>query len=155
MAGKVRLAIDADRPLRHALEVRHDSFRDPCFIRLLRRHGVAGVFADSAGRWPYFEDLTADFAYLRLHGDEELYASGYTDSALETWARRIDTWSRGRQIDRAQTLSESQARLRKARDVYCYFDNDVKVRAPVDAHNLSDRLGLSWQPQQATVGKAA
>jgi uncharacterized protein YecE (DUF72 family) len=146
MAGRVRLAIDADRPLRHALEVRHDSFRDPAFIQLLHRHGVAGVFADTAGRWPYFEDLTADFVYLRLHGDEELYASGYTDTALDSWARKIDAWSRGRQIEGAQLLSDTSPALCKTRDVYCYFDNDVKVRAPVDAHGLSDRLGLSWQP---------
>jgi uncharacterized protein YecE (DUF72 family) len=146
MHGRTRLAIDADRPLRHALEVRHDSFRDEAFIRVLRRHNVAGVFADTAGRWPYFEDLTTDFAYLRLHGDEELYASGYTDAALKCWAKRIDKWSRGGQVDKPQTLSDSAPRLRKTRDVYCYFDNDVKVRAPVDAHSLSARLGLHWQP---------
>lgn len=153
MAGRVRLAIDADRPLRHALEVRHDSFRNEGFIRLLRRYGVAGVFADTAGRWPYFEDLSADFAYLRLHGDEELYASGYTAPALDRWAARIDTWSRGRQAEDAQTLAPTPGRARKTRDVYCYFDNDVKVRAPVDAHSLADRLGLSWPP--GVIARAA
>lgn len=151
MAGRVSLAIDTDRPLRHALEVRHDSFRNPAFVRLLRRHKVAGVFADTAGRWPYFEDLTADFVYLRLHGDQELYASGYTGRALDTWARRIDAWSRGRQIDGAQQLSGASARPRKTRDVYCYFDNDVKVRAPADAHRLAAKLGLHWQPAAATA----
>jgi uncharacterized protein YecE (DUF72 family) len=148
MVGKVRLAIDADRPLRHALEVRHDSFRDPAFIKLLRRYNVAGVFADTAGRWPYFEDLTADFAYLRLHGDKELYASGYTPGALQAWAHRIDTWSRGKQIDGAQLLSDAPPTPRSSRDVYCYFDNDIKVRAPADAHSLSGRLGLDWQPAE-------
>lgn len=146
MAGRVRLAIDADRPLRHALEVRHDSFRDPALIKLLRRYNVAGVFADTAGRWPYFEDLSADFVYLRLHGDQELYASGYTARALEGWAQRIDNWSRGRQIEGAQLLSTAAPRLCERRDVYCYFDNDVKVRAPADAHSLSAKLGLQWQP---------
>lgn len=151
MAGRVRLAIDADRPLRHALEVRHDSFRNPALIKLLRRYQVAGVFADTAQRWPYFEDLTADFAYLRLHGDETLYASGYTGRALKTWAHRIDTWSRGGQVADAQTLSPAAPRPRKTRDVFCYFDNDVKVRAPADAHSLSQRLGLEWQPAPAIV----
>ena len=121
--GRARLAYDRSRPLRHAIEVRHESFETESFVRLLRRHRVAVVFADTAGRWPFFEDLTADFVYLRLHGDEELYASGYTDEALDTWARRIKTW-------------------RRTRDVYCYFDNDVKVHAPHDAHALMQRLGL-------------
>ena len=62
------------------------------FVALLRRHGIALVVADTAGRWPLLEDLTADFVYLRLHGDEELYASGYSDAALDRWAARIDAW---------------------------------------------------------------
>ncbi|PFG40637.1 uncharacterized protein YecE (DUF72 family) [Georgenia soli] len=111
-----------DRPLRHALEVRHDSFRDPAFTDLLRAHEVAVVVADTAGRWPLIEEVTADFVYVRLHGDAELYVSGYDDAALDAWAARIRRWDEA------------------GRDVYVYFDNDVKVRAPVDAIALADRL---------------
>jgi len=141
MRGRSALAIDANRPLRHALEVRHPSFHDPAFIDLLRRHGVALVFADTAGRWPYLEDVTADFVYLRLHGDAELYVSGYSDPALEWWADRIRHWSKGREpADAIRTAGPAETR--RGRDVYCYFDNDAKVHAPFDAQVLMGKLGL-------------
>lgn len=82
------LRTDEDRPLRHALEVRHNSFIVPEFVELLRRHEIALVVADTAGKWPFMEDVTADFIYIRLHGDEQLYVSGYTDEALDLWAKR-------------------------------------------------------------------
>jgi uncharacterized protein YecE (DUF72 family) len=129
--------------LRHAVEIRHQSFRTSAFIKLLREHDVALVFADTARRWPYFEDLTSDFVYLRLHGDEELYVSGYTDTALDHWARRIELWSCGRQPADAKLVSSSSPRRVARRDVYVYFDNDVKVRAPIDAISLSRRLGIA------------
>lgn len=129
-------------PLRHAVEIRHESFRDPAFIDLLRKHRVALVVADTAGKWPYLEDLTADFLYLRLHGDAELYASGYTDSALQRWARRIRTWTRGQQPGDAHLAGERKAAVGGAKDLYCYFDNDLKVRAPFDARSLMKRLRL-------------
>lgn len=129
-------------PLRHAVEIRHDSFRDPAFVELLRQHRVALVVADTAGKWPYLEDLTADFLYLRLHGDAELYASGYTDSALQRWAQRIRTWTRGQQPGDAQLAGERKAAVSGAKDLYCYFDNDLKVRAPFDARSLMKRLKL-------------
>lgn len=128
------------RPLRHAIEVRHPSFVDPRFVALLRRHRVALVVADTAGRWPLLEDVTADFVYVRLHGDEELYASGYRDAALADWARRIDAWRRGGQVADARTASTLAPRKAPRRDVYCYFDNDVKVHAPFDAMRLARRL---------------
>jgi uncharacterized protein YecE (DUF72 family) len=115
--------VRVERALRYAVEVRHQTFVDPAFIALLRRAGVALCIADTAGRWPYLEDVTADFVYVRLHGDKRLYVSGYGGAALDAWAARIATWQRG------------------GRDVYVYFDNDVKVRAPFDAMNLAARLG--------------
>jgi uncharacterized protein YecE (DUF72 family) len=121
------------------MEVRHNSFIDPDFIALLRRHDVALVVADTAGRWPLIEDLTADFVYLRLHGDKELYASGYGDAALDRWAERISAWRQGRQVDDARLASDKPAR-RGQRDVFCYFDNDMKVHAPFDAARLAQRL---------------
>jgi uncharacterized protein YecE (DUF72 family) len=122
MAGRAWTTTDADRPLRHALEVRHASFTDPAFLDLLRAHDVAVVVADAAAEWPYLEAVTADFAYVRLHGSTELYASGYTVAALDEWAQRIRGWTE------------------QGVDAYAYFDNDAKVKAPRDAIALSARL---------------
>jgi uncharacterized protein YecE (DUF72 family) len=140
---KVALEIGANHRLRHALEIRNDSFIDPAFIALLRQYNVALVVADTAGKWPYYEDVTADFIYIRLHGAEELYASGYSDEALDRWAARIRAWSSGGQPDDAKTISDKGPVKRASRDVYCYFDNDIKVRAPFDARNLIIKLGLA------------
>ena len=132
MIGRSRLAIDADRPLRHAIEIRHPSFMTGEFVRLLREHGIGLVVADTAGKWPKMFQVTGDFVYVRLHGDIRIYTSGYSDRALAGWARRIRAWHRDR------------------RDVYVYFDNDVKVKAPFDALNLMQKLGLRWDPADAT-----
>ena len=140
--GRSRLAIDANRRLRHAVEIRHDSFVDPAFVRLLRRYRIALVVADAAGLFPYKEDVTADFVYMRLHGDTELYASGYGDRALARWAGRIRAWRAGGQPKDADVIVAQPPRARAARDVYCYFDNDAKVKAPFDAAHLMRMLGL-------------
>lgn len=140
--GRTRLAIDRSRRLRHAVEIRHESFLDPSFVALLRRHRIALVVADTAGKWPYCEDVTADFVYIRLHGDEQIYASGYGDAALDRWEARIDAWSRGREPADAQRISDRPPPARARRDVYCYFDNDIKVKAPFDALRLIEKLGL-------------
>jgi uncharacterized protein YecE (DUF72 family) len=103
---------------------------------------VALVVADTAGKWPYREDVTADFMYLRLHGEEELYASGYTEEALDRWAARIRAWSEGSEPADARRISDTPPSRRASRDVYCYFDNDVKVKAPFDARRLIEKLGL-------------
>jgi hypothetical protein len=126
MTGRSRLAIDEDRPLRHAVEIRHPSFMHEDFVALLREHGIGLVVADTAGKWPKLFHVTADFVYVRLHGDVKIYTSGYTERALDNWARRIRHWERD------------------GRDVYVYFDNDVKVRAPFDALNLMRKLHLGW-----------
>lgn len=141
MKGRSRLAIDRNRRLRHAVEVRHESFLDPSFVALLRRHRIALVVADTAGKWPYCEDVTADFVYLRLHGDEEIYASGYGEAALDRWAARVAAWSAGSEPSDARRISEGPAPRRARRDVYCYFDNDIKLKAPFDAMRLIEKLG--------------
>ncbi|MCC6073052.1 DUF72 domain-containing protein [Massilia sp. GCM10020059] len=143
MEGKVALDVDKKRKLRHAVEIRHESFMDDAFIALLRKYKVAVVVADTAGKWPYIEDVTADFMYLRLHGDKELYASGYTDQALDRWAARIQAWSGGSQPGDAHLVSSKAPPARKSRDIFCYFDNDIKVRAPFDARRLIEKLGLA------------
>jgi uncharacterized protein YecE (DUF72 family) len=125
--GRSWTTTDADRPLRHCLEVRHASFageRLPQFLDLLRRCGIGLVVADTAGKWPFLTEVTSDLVYVRLHGDAELYASGYDEEALDRWAVRVCDWA-------ARGL-----------DVHVYFDNDLKVRAPFDAISLSRRLGI-------------
>ncbi|GEL25601.1 hypothetical protein PSU4_45550 [Pseudonocardia sulfidoxydans NBRC 16205] len=130
---------DADRPVRHAVEMRHPSFADPAVVALLRELDVALVVADTAGTWPRLEDMTAGFAYVRLHGDEELYTSGYSDSALDDWASRIRRWAAGESPTGEFTVAPPMARV-QGRDVFAYFDNDVKVHAPRDAIALAAKL---------------
>ncbi|MDT4946443.1 MAG: hypothetical protein QOH14_3176 [Pseudonocardiales bacterium] len=120
--GRALTETDADRPIRHAMEVRHDSFKTVAFTELLREHHIAVVVADTAGKWPLIREVTTDFVYVRLHGDVELYTSGYTDAALDEWAALLRGWAQS------------------GHDCYVYFDNDVKVRAPFDAMALAARL---------------
>jgi len=150
--GRAWLPEGPRRALRHAFEIRHPSFADPAFVALLRRHGAALVVADTASRWPLLEDVTADFVYVRLHGDEALYTSGYGEAALAQWARRIAAWRHGGQVDDARTTSAPPPRAAARRDVYCYFDNDVKVHAPFDAMRLAElaaRQEASARPASA------
>ncbi len=111
------------QPIRHALEPRHPSFETAEARAILAGHGVCMVVADSAGTWPTMPDATSDFRYVRLHGETELYASGYTDDSLDRWAAQVRRW------------------LRQGHDTYVYFDNDAKGHAPHDAVRLIDRLG--------------
>jgi uncharacterized protein YecE (DUF72 family) len=141
LKGKTLTETDAKRPLRYAVEIRHQSFAEGKFVDLLRKHNVALVIADTAGKWPYAEDITADFIYARLHGDEELYVSGYTPDALDHWAKKLKAWSNGKQTAGAKLWSRTKPPPAKERDVFVYFDNDVKVKSPFDAMALADRMG--------------
>jgi len=129
LTGRAWTGSRLDQPLRHAMEVRHDSFGAE-FLELLAEHQVAAVIADTAGKWPMFDAVTADFVYVRLHGAEELYVSGYTEAELVRWAGRVRGW------------------LDRGLDVYTYFDNDVKVHAPYDA------MALARLVNQPTLGTA-
>jgi len=136
------LDVAADRRLRYALEVRHETYDDPAFIKVLRRHDVALVVADTAGKFPYLEDVSSNFVYARLHGDKKLYVSGYDRTSLDRWAARVLAWRDGAQpADARLAAPDHPPRPRRGRDVFVYFDNDVKVRAPFDAMNLAARLG--------------
>ena len=104
---------------------------------MLREHDVALVCADTV-EWPRLMDLTSDFVYCRLHGSEELYASGYDDKPLDGWAARVAAWARGNEPADAERVG-GKGRKRR-RDVFVYFDNDIKVRAPGDAHGLQARV---------------
>jgi len=155
MNGRVALDGGPRRPLRHAVEIRHESFACPSFVDMLRAHGVALVTADTAGRWPLLEDATADFAYLRLHGDKALYASGYTEAALQRWATRIRAWARGREPADARRAGPHSRQAYGPRDIYCYFDNDIKVKAPGDARSLARLLGLPLAPVPPPVADSS
>lgn len=113
----------ADRPLRYVLEVRHPSFLDPKFRALLRAHDVALCVADPPLHAEIDEPApTSAFAYVRLHGGTKIYWSGYSHKTLEKWAARVERWQR------------------RGHDVYVYFDNDARVRAPFDARSLRSIL---------------
>jgi uncharacterized protein YecE (DUF72 family) len=139
LAGRAFLGPVPKRRIRHAVEIRHESFKCREFVRLLRRHRIALVFADGAG-FPYVEDVTADFVYLRLRGAEELYASGYSAAALDRWAGRVSAWANGGEPTDRSCIDRAPAPKRRGRDVYVYFDNDAKVRAPFDAIALRERV---------------
>ena len=124
--------VDADRPLRHALEARHASFADPAALDLLRAHGVALAVSDGAGHWPVLDAATSDLVYVRLHGDEELYTSGYRPHVLDAWADRVRGWHAA------------------GRDVVVYLDNDVHAHAPADARALMERLPDLAEPATGT-----
>lgn len=123
--------------IRHAVEIRDESFACEEFIHLLREHDVALVVADTV-EWPLLMDVTADFVYVRLHGSEVLYASAYEDEALEVWADRVVAWATGGTAEGRRACG-TEARACE-RDVYVYFDNDAKVRAPFDAMLLEERV---------------
>ena len=120
---RVDTAVRVVQPIRHALEVRSTTFATEQFYDILDRHGVGCVLADTAGRWPVLDRRTSDLRYVRLHGDRELYASGYTAEALDSWAARCRSW------------------MSAGEDVVVYFDNDAKGYAPHDAVGLLERLG--------------
>jgi uncharacterized protein YecE (DUF72 family) len=121
-ADRALTSTDQDRPIRHALEVRHESFEEAAALDLLRRHDIGLVVADTAGRWPLLHDVTSDFVYVRLHGAEKLYASGYTPAQLDHWAWLCREWAE------------------QGCDVYVYFDNDAEGHAPYDAMGLLERV---------------
>jgi uncharacterized protein YecE (DUF72 family) len=132
-------ATDAKRPLRYALEPRNLTFFTAECVDILRRHDVALVVADS-GRWPLFEEVTASFVYLRLHGSPQTYASRYSDAALDRWATAIAAWAHGGEPRDAARITGLPLPSRPKRDVFCYFDNDGEAHAPLDATRLIERL---------------
>jgi uncharacterized protein YecE (DUF72 family) len=148
--GREWLESQVRQPIRHAVEIRHDSFCTAQFIELLRQYQVGLVCADTV-EWPLLMDVTADFVYCRLHGSKELYVSGYDDKALDIWAERTDAWAHGREPENAIRVLKPLKSSTKGRDVYVYFDNDVEVRAPADARSLAERLGVAVLPAEEEV----
>ena len=140
--------IDDHHKLRHAIEIRHPSFAIPEFLELLKKYDVAIVCADTV-EWPRITDVTSDFVYCRLHGSEVLYASGYDNKSLDRWADWVLKWASGGQPATDNILKNKPAKS-KPRDVFVYFDNDTKVRAPFDAQSLIKRVTPNQSPSPKT-----
>ena len=125
--------------LRHAVEPRHESFRDPAFVEMARTAGVAIVFADSDD-FPCFADLSGDFAYARLQRSREGVATGYPAKALKQWAEVAKAWARGESPEGLPYVAEPPAPV--PREVYVFFTSGAKVRNPAAAEGLIGRLQL-------------
>ena len=124
--------------LRHAVEVRHDSFCVPEFVALLRAHNVAVVYADHS-TYPAIADVTADFVYARLQTGDDGIATCYPPKTLDAWAKRLTAWASGSQPGDLPCVGDTPATT-KARDVFAYVIHEGKVRAPAGAMALIDRL---------------
>ncbi|WP_367394738.1 DUF72 domain-containing protein [Cupriavidus sp. Agwp_2] len=128
--------------LRHVLEVRHDSFMSPDYLKLARKYKAATVFTDSP-KFPSMADLTADFVYARLMESSEKLKTGYGPKALDEWAARAQSWAQGAQPGDLPVLEDRKAAASK-REVFLFFINGAKERAPAAAQALLERLG--WTP---------
>lgn len=132
------------RRLRHAVEIRHESFRTKAFIDLLKRHEIALVCADSV-EWPRLMDLTSDFVYCRLHGRTELYRSGYEKADLDRWEERVVAWAGGADMTDGDFIGGG---LKPAkRPVFLFFDNTDKLHAPDNARALMAQIHKRGGPE--------
>jgi uncharacterized protein YecE (DUF72 family) len=144
--GRASYRVDQNRNLRHAFEVRDSRMMQPQMLRSLRRHGHAFVISDTAGKYPYAEDITAGFVYIRLHGAGEMYVGAYDEHDLAHWTARIERWASADEPRDAERITDLRAPPRKSRDVYVYFDNDAHGHAPFDALALARALGTGRDP---------
>jgi uncharacterized protein YecE (DUF72 family) len=136
--GRSQTEFKGKGPVRHAFEFRHKSFVHPDFISMLREYGVAVVFAHSGEKSPYLEDVTADFIYIRMHGQE--FKKGHPPKVLDWLSTRLETWARGDQPEDAE-LAHADAKIKsQARNAYVYFDTEAKDYAPKDALALLKRI---------------
>jgi uncharacterized protein YecE (DUF72 family) len=127
--------------LRHVLDVRHESFKAPVYLALARKHKVATVFTDS-DKFPSFADLSGDFAYARLMNSDPAHANGYAPKALDAWAEAAKTWATGGTPKALPHVEEKKpAAAARERDVFMFFINGAKEKAPAAAGALIQRLG--------------
>jgi uncharacterized protein YecE (DUF72 family) len=126
------------RPLRHVVEVRHDSFKTAAFIALLRSFEIPVVFAEHE-TYPAIADITGDFVYARLQKGSEKLKAGYPPKALDGWAARAETWAQGGEPKDLPRVAGASAK-KQIRDAFIYFIHEAKVRAPAAAMALIERL---------------
>jgi len=129
-------------PLRHALEVRHESFAHPEFLALARERGVTVVLEDDAS-YPGFADATGDFIYARLRRSVASEVTGYPVADLERWTQRAQAWSRGEEPDDLPRVTPASGTKSASRDVFLFFINGAKERAPAAAMAVLGKLGRS------------
>ena len=141
--GRASTRVEHNRRLRHALEVRHVNHLEERVLRACRRHDVALVFSHSGGEWPYVEEVTARWCYLRLHGAPATYASNYGNAELDWWRRRIQRWATGDEPEDGARVTGLKPPAVKSRDVYVYFDNDGSAYAPSNAVTLQGKLACA------------
>ncbi len=127
------------RTLRHAVEVRHDSFCTPEFPALLRKYGVANIYADHA-TYPEIGDVTADFVYARLQTGSDDVETAYDEAALATWAARLKTWAGGGEPADLPKVDPGHVAPKTPRDVFAFIIHEGKVRAPHGARALQARV---------------
>jgi len=126
------------RPLRHVVEVRHDSFRAPDFLALLREFRIPVVFSEHA-TYPAIADITADFVYARLQKGKDSVKTGYMPAALDQWAKRVHEWTRGGSPADLPHVGKDKP-AKQPRDAFVYFIHEGKKRAPAAAMELIARL---------------
>jgi uncharacterized protein YecE (DUF72 family) len=126
------------RALRHVVEVRHDSFKTPAFLALLRKFSIPVAFAEH-DTYPSIADATGDFVYARLQKGNEKLKAGYPPKALDEWAARANTWTQGGEPKDLPRVGKTSAR-NQPRDVFIYFIHEAKLRAPAAAMALIERL---------------
>jgi uncharacterized protein YecE (DUF72 family) len=146
---------DALRPVRHAIEVRHESFRTKPFLDLLRAHDIALVCVDT-DEWPSLMDLTSDFAYCRLRNPAETEPPGYTEAQIDRWAERALAWSTGRPMRDGTFVDQASQPAARERDVFAYFEHVMKEHAPQNAQRLMRRvLDRAGEPAHPATGRGA
>lgn len=142
------------RSLRHAVEVRHDSFVTPAFVALLRRHGIAVVYADHA-TYPEIADVTADFVYARLQQGEDSIPTAYPPKALDSWAERASVWASGNAPKDLPLAAAKNEAGQQPRDVFVFFIHEGKVRAPAAAMSFMERVARPERPAKKAAKPAA
>ena len=124
--------------LRHVVEVRHDSFKTPAFVALLRQFSIPVVFAEH-DKYPAIADIAGDFIYARLQKGDEKLKAGYPPKALDAWAARAKTWAQGGEPKDLPRVDKPSPK-KEPRDVFLYFIHEAKIRAPAAAMALIERL---------------
>lgn len=145
--GRSSYEVGENRRLRHAFEIRDSRMMNEEMVRTLRRHGHAFVISDTAGKYPYAEDITAGFTYVRLHGSSRMYVGSYGEAELDRWKQRIERWASADEVANALRIADLRPPARKGRDVYVYFDNDAHGHAPFDALALARKLCVAHDPR--------
>ena len=126
------------RALRHAVEVRHDSFKTPAFVALTRKFAIPIVYADH-GKYPAIADITGDFVYARLQTGKDTVKTAYPPKALDAWANRLKVWAKGGEPDDLPRVDKTPA-TKQPRDVFAYVIHEGKIRAPAGAMELIERV---------------